>query len=151
MKRRTIPSPGSEHRRQLIWQVWAPLGGSILIVLFLAGLSIAGAVVNSDQIERWGNISTVWIIIPGLIAAFILLAMLLACVYGMSKLLVSAHRGMLQLLSRVERIGQVLRKVADFFTRPVIATNETQARVKTLWKVIFQSSTRVARETEDKT
>jgi hypothetical protein len=122
-----------------------------LIVLFLAGLSIAGAVVNSDQIERWGNISTVWIIIPGLIAAFILLAMLLACVYGMSKLLVSAHRGMLQLLSRVERIGQVLRKVADFFTRPVIATNETQARVKTLWKVIFQSSTRVARETEDKT
>jgi len=50
MKRRTIPSPGSEHRRQLIWQVWAPLGGSILIVLFLAGLSIAGAVVNSDQI-----------------------------------------------------------------------------------------------------
>jgi hypothetical protein len=151
MKRRTIPSPGSEHRRQLIWQVWAPLGGSILIVLFLAGLSIAGAVVNSDQIERWGNISTVWIIIPGLIAAFILLAMLLACVYGMSKLLVSAHRGMLQLLSRVERIGQILRKVADFFTRPVIATNETQARVKTLWKVIFQSSTRVARETEDKT
>jgi len=93
----------------------------------------------------------VWIIIPGLIAAFILLAMLLACVYGMSKLLVSAHRGMLQLLSRVERIGQILRKVADFFTRPVIATNETQARVKTLWKVIFQSSTRVARETEDKT
>lgn len=134
MKPRREISPSLEHRRQMTWQVWVPLGASILIFLGLAGLVVAGALTKSDQIERWGSLSAVWIILPVLFVGLIFLPILVACIFGMSKLLVKMPDWMLKLLMGVVQIGQVTRHAADSSTRPVMTVNEVQARVETLWK-----------------
>jgi hypothetical protein len=77
-------SPVADHRRQMLWQVWLPLGISIFIVLALIILTIVGAAQDSPQISRWGNISAIMVIIPVLLVGTLLLVIVLALVYGMS-------------------------------------------------------------------
>ena len=137
MKLQRVPSPAAEHRRQMIWQVWVPLSASILIVLGLIGMTIAGALLKSNQVERWGNLSTVWVILPVLFVGLIFLAIIIACVYGMSKLLIRMPGWMLKLQMGVVHIGQIIRRAADISTRPVMTVNGVQARMETVRKRIF--------------
>lgn len=137
MKQPIIKTPEQEHRRQLIWQVWIPLGASILIILVVAGFSVAGAITKSDQIERWGNLSAIWIIAPGLLAALIFLGITIASIYGTSKLLAHMHSWLLKLHSGIVNAGLILRIVADRSTQPVMFVNDIQARTETLWKKLI--------------
>lgn len=137
MRREMNPSPAMQHRRQIIWQIWMPLGTSILAVLILAGFSVVGAFSHSDQIERWGNLSAVWVILPGLITLIIFLVIIIAGVYGMSKLLEHMPIWMLKLQSIFERVCSIASNAADRSTKPVMVVNGAQARVSTLWKKIF--------------
>jgi hypothetical protein len=130
-------SPAADHRRQMIWQIWVPLGASILIILALMTLTVVGAFMKSDQLERWGNLSAVWVIIPVLISTFIFLVIAFACVYGMSKLLQKMPGWMLRLQLGMVHIGLIFRRAADAATRPVMAVNGVETRVKTLWQKIF--------------
>lgn len=107
MKPRREFSPSVEHRRQMTWQVWVPLGASILIFLGLTGLVVAGALAKSDQIERWGSLSAVWIILPVLFVGLIILTILIACVFGMSKLLVKMPDWMLKVLMELYRLARL--------------------------------------------
>jgi hypothetical protein len=137
MQVRGNSSPAADHKRQMIWQVWVPLGASTLIIVALMVLSIVGAIQKSDQVERWGNLSAVWVIIPVLITLVIFLAILLGCVFGMSKLLQKMPQWMLKAQLGVVHIGLIIRRAADAATRPVMEVNSMETRVKTLWQKIF--------------
>jgi hypothetical protein len=137
MQVRGNTSPAADHRRQMLWQVWVPLGVSILIIVALMVLTIIGAVQKSDQVERWGSLSAVWVIIPVLITLVIFLAIALAGVYGMSKLLQHMPQWMLKAQLGVVHIGLIIRRAADAATRPVMEVSSAETRVKTLWQKIF--------------
>jgi hypothetical protein len=137
MQLQKTSSPAADHRRQMIWQVWVPLGASILIILALMVLTIIGAVNRSDHVERWGNLSAVWVIIPVLISSLIFITILLAVVYGMSKLLKNMPEWMLKAQLGMVHIGLIVRRAADAATRPVMAVNGVDARAKTFWQRIF--------------
>lgn len=137
MQQRKVITPSAAHRKQMIWQVWVPLGASLLIVLTLMVLTVVGAFQKSDQIERWGNLSAVWVIIPVLLVGFIFIAITLGCVFGMSKLLAKMHGWMLNLQLFALRVALVTRKFANAIVQPVMKTNTTGTRVKTLWKKVF--------------
>jgi hypothetical protein len=132
-----VITPSAAHRKQMVWQVWVPLGASILIVLALMVLTILGAFRQSGQIERWGNLSAVWVILPVLMVIFVFTAITFACVYGMSKLLGKIPGWMLSLQLFMLRVALETRKFADAATQPVVKANTTQTRVKTLWKKVF--------------
>jgi hypothetical protein len=126
-------SPVADHRRQMLWQVWLPLGISIFIVLVLIILTVAGAAQDSPQISRWGNISAILVIIPVLFIGMLLSVIVLALVFGMTKLLKNMPGWMLSLQLRLVHISLVIRRIADSITKPIMTVNTSTARIRRLW------------------
>ena len=130
-------SPVVEHRRQMLLQVWLPLAASILVVLALVILTIVGAVQGSSQIERWGNISAVLIILPALLFGLIFLILLAAAVYGLAKLLKRLPVWMLKAQLFMIQISLGVRRASDTATKPIFAVNTFTTRATTLWDQVF--------------
>jgi hypothetical protein len=136
-------SPVADHRRQMLWQVWLPLGISILVVLILIILTIVGAAQGSPQISRWGNISAIFVILPVLLVSTLLIVVVLALVYGMSILLKKVPGWMLSLQLHMVHISLITRRTADSIARPIMKVNETNARARRLWNRFIRRETPV--------
>lgn len=134
-------TPAARHRKQMLWQVWIPLVASIVITLALAALTIVGAVQGNSQVERWANISAVWVILPVLISGLLLLALIAGLAYGISKLLKKMPDWLLRAQLFMLRLALGIRRAADKATTPVFATNTFSARVSTLFGKIFRHKT----------
>ncbi len=127
-------SPTADHRRQMRLQVWLPLVITLLVVLALAALTIFGAVQGSPQVERWGAISAILVIIPVLIWGIVFLVITGAVLYGVSILLKKMPDWMLKLQLQMMRLSLGVRRAANVITQPVIKTNTFSARVSRLWE-----------------
>lgn len=130
-------SPVVIHRRQMIKQVWLPLGISLVIVLGLMILTLIGAFQGSPAVTHWGAISAILIIIPILLILFIFLALTGAMIFGMTKLLKKTPEWMLKAQLIMVRVSMMVRRAADAAVQPVIKTNTTTARGRALWKRYF--------------
>ncbi len=130
-------SPATQHRRQMRWQVWAPLIASIVVFVALVTLTIIGAVGGSSQVSRWANLSSVWIITPVLLSGLIFLVIFAACIYGMSKLLKHVPGWMLRLQMAIEQVALIARRAADAAAQPVMATSSVKASAQALWRKIL--------------
>lgn len=133
----TTSSPTSDYRRQSLLQIWLPLFGTILVVLILAVLAIIGAVQGSSQVERWGNISAIWVIIPVLMGGVVLLAIVGGLAFGVTVLLRKTPGFMLNAQLLFLRISLMARKASDAIAQPIIKTNTLSARVATAWDRLF--------------
>lgn len=131
-------TPAARHRKQMLWQVWAPLIASIVIFLALAILSVVGAVQGSPQVERWGNLSAVWVIMPVLFSGLLLLVIVAGLAYGVHKLLQKMPEWLLKAQLFMLRLALTIRRAADQATTPVVAVNTFSARVSTLWGKFFR-------------
>jgi hypothetical protein len=132
------PTPSAQHRRQMLWQGWVPLGVCTILVLALAILAILGAVQGSDQVERWGNISAVIVILPTLLMGLFLLLLVGGLAFGVTVLLKHMPGWMLSVQMFSIRIALLVRKASDAIVQPVIGVNTSKTRASTLWKTIFQ-------------
>jgi hypothetical protein len=130
-------SPADQHRRQMIWQVWVPLIASIVIVLAVAILAIVGTVQGSSQVNHWGNISAIYLMIPNLFLNLVGVAILGAMIYGLSKLLQKMPLWMFIVRMRAAQMVVLVRRGADAVVQPVMAVNSFDARVRAFWKKIF--------------
>lgn len=126
-------TPSADHRRQMKLQVWLPLIASIVFVLALVILTIVGAVRGSPQIERWGNISAVIVILPVLLAGLLLLGLVGGSAYGLTKLLQKMPGWMLNAQLFILRVALLTRKGADAATKPIFTANNFSARASALW------------------
>lgn len=130
-------SPVEMHRRQMIRQVWLPLGASIVVMLALMILSIVGTVQGSPAVNHWGNISAVFIILPVLFFGLLLLGILGGADYGMSKLLKKVPGWMLKVQLFMIKLSLTVRRAANSATTPIFKANTISARATTLWDRIF--------------
>jgi hypothetical protein len=126
--------PADDHRRQMLWQVWVPILASVLCVLSVALLVIAGAAAGSSQIERLANISAVIVIIPQLIIGVLIFAIVGGSAYGMFMLLKRMPLWMLQTQLFVLQLALIIRKIADALVKPIISVHTFSARVSALWR-----------------
>ncbi|RPJ51282.1 MAG: hypothetical protein EHM21_03095 [Chloroflexi bacterium] len=132
--------PAADHRRQMIWQVWVPLAASLIIVLGFAILAILGAAVGSPQVERWGNISAVIVIVPWLVIGLVLLAIVGGSAYGVFFLLQKMPGWMLKVQLFMIQLALIIRQASDAATKPVMSVNTFSARVKALWRKVVRRS-----------
>lgn len=130
-------SPAESHRRQMNRQVWLPLILTLVVVLALTVLAVIGTIQGSSEVNRWGNISTVLVIIPTMIWGVVLLAVVGGSAYGVTKLLKKVPGFMLQLQALFNQIYFIVRRVSDASTRPIFAVNTTKARSTALWNKVF--------------
>lgn len=134
-------SPLEQHRRQMLRQVWLPLGASIIVILALMILAIIGTVQGSSAVNHWGNISAIFIILPVLFFGILLLGILGGADYGMAKLLKKVPEWMLKAQLFMIKLALTVRRAADSTTKPIFKANTVSTRVTTLWDRLFGRKT----------
>ena len=125
------------HRKQRILQI-------ILPVVFSAVLLVAAVVVISlstfnagGDVARWAAISAIWIIIPMLIGGLIFLALLVALIYGLARVLAALphYTGIAQDYIYIAR-GYIVR-AADAVSNSIISVDGFITNVKTFFQRII--------------
>jgi hypothetical protein len=124
------------HRRQRTTQIILPV---VIATLLLAGMivlvSFATFKSNGD-VSRWAAISTIWIIIPALLAGLILLAILIGLIYLMGCALsgLPHYTGIAQ--DYVYLAQRYIIRGADMVVKPVIALDGFIENVKAFFERI---------------
>lgn len=112
-----------KHRRQVMRQVVMPV--------LLSGLALVGMIVwisiatfkQGGDVGRWAAVSTIWVIIPMLVAGLVTLAILGGLIYLMARLLQALpyYTGIAQDYIFIAR-GYIIRG-ANMVVKPILALN----------------------------
>ena len=81
------PKTHAEHRREAFWQITFPLVIGIPLLLAAVAVIILSATQPVTDVGRWADVSLMWLILPSLFFALILLVLLIGFVYLISYLL----------------------------------------------------------------
>jgi hypothetical protein len=93
------PVTHQHHRRDVLRQVTIPLIAGTVVILTLSILVVWGSATGEHA--RWAGISLIWLIMPTLLFAFIILALLVGLIYLVTIMFI--------------RLPLFARKVQDFF------------------------------------
>ena len=129
-----LPQPVHEsykrHRREFAWQIILPVALSVLVIVALIVLINIAAFNEGGDVARWAAISTIWIVIPIMLAGLVLLALLVVLVYGMKRLLAitPTYTGLAQ--DYVHKAAGYVKRGADMAVRPVLLLDGLGASVR---------------------
>jgi hypothetical protein len=126
----------AEHQRQTRLQVWLPLAVGILLVLALAGLTIFGAVKGSSEVNRWGSLSAIYVMIPTLISSLLTVTLLVFMIRGLSMLSAKLPGWLAIVQGLFARIAGYARLYADKIVSPVFAVGGFTSGLKAARKKI---------------
>ncbi|MBI5352160.1 MAG: hypothetical protein HZB50_05940 [Chloroflexi bacterium] len=118
------------HRKQRTTQIILPVVVSAVLMVALIVL-ISFVTFNSNgDVGRWAAISTIWIIIPTLLAGLIVLAILIGLIYLMARALhyLPHYTGIAQ--DYVYIAQAYIMRAADKVIKPVLAVNSFIENIK---------------------
>lgn len=118
------------HKQQRFWQVIFPVIS--ISVLMLAGL-IFLIVRNgrfSPGVAEVSGAATVLVVLPVLFIALINLAILIAIIYGLTKLKPVIPRAGIKVLEFMEKARWSIRKGADISIQPILGLNQNSEKMK---------------------
>jgi energy-coupling factor transporter transmembrane protein EcfT len=86
-----LPQPVHEsylkHRRDLTWKIIFPIALSTVLCIALIVVINIATFRDGGDVQRWADISTMWIVIPVMVVLLVVLALLGGIVYLLAKLL----------------------------------------------------------------
>jgi hypothetical protein len=129
----------SRHRRQRFWQVIAPVGFGVLVILVILGFVINAAVVTGggDPVSQWADTSMIWLSLPGLMFALVVTIILIGMIYLMANLLKILPGYTFKLQYYVALGKDFIDTFADKVVAPIIAVRSASATVSALFGSIF--------------
>ena len=140
MEKAQLPIPAEhssfkKHRRQLWTQILVPLLVVVLILIAVIVLTVFSTFQENGDVERWAAISTMWIVIPILIAGLLVLVVFGGMVYGMARLLavIPPYSGQAQKF--IWRVEGYIRRGANMAVKPVLALDGILAAVQRLFGI----------------
>lgn len=120
------------HRKELAWQIILPVViAAILIVGLIVLVNVATFRDNGD-VGRWAAISTIWIVIPVMVAGLVFFIILGGIVYLLKYLLNIAPTYTGQAQDFVHKIAGYIKRMADAVVKPVIVLDGIGASMKRL-------------------
>lgn len=81
------PIVHAEHRRETFRQIYLPLIIGIVLALVVFAAIIILATRSLENLNRWASVSIIWMIIPSLLIALILMVVVLGLLFAISRLL----------------------------------------------------------------
>ncbi|HEY2980026.1 MAG TPA: hypothetical protein VGJ22_02500 [Anaerolineales bacterium] len=118
------------HRRQVIWQVILPMVLAVLLLIgFALWISFATFRGGAD-VGRWAAISTIWIVLPVLLAGLIVLVLLLGINYLVMRLrqITPTYTGLAQ--DYVFRGAAVVKRVTKAAVEPIFLIDRLVGNMK---------------------
>lgn len=141
-----LPSARSQsltmHHRQSFWQIWVPLVTGAVILLAFLGLAILSAVQGTSELNRWTNVSLMFLILPTAMAGLSFLFLFVGFIYLLSRLL--------HFLPPYTQLGQsyafyisaLVKSLADRLLNPIMSIRSSWAGLRVLWYRIFKRPAR---------
>jgi uncharacterized BrkB/YihY/UPF0761 family membrane protein len=123
------PLTHAKHKREVFWQIMIPMLIGVLLVLSVAFGIIFGFQSSSD-LSRWADVSTIWLILPSLFFAFIILIFLSAFVYLITIVLRITPRYAFIVQLYFEIAKHKVSYYSDRITEPIIKTRGIWAVVR---------------------
>ena len=120
------------HRKQLISQIILPMViAALLFVALIVLINVATFRQNGD-VARWAAISTIWIVVPIMVASLIFILILGGLVYLLKRLLhiTPTYTGLAQ--DFVHKLAIRIRLAADALVKPVILVDSIGASINRL-------------------
>jgi hypothetical protein len=123
------PKTHAEHRREVFWQITLPLAIGLLLLLAAVAAIIFSATQPVTDLERWSDVSLMWMIVPSLFFALIILIVLIGFVYAITFIL--------KIVPRYARVVQLyfelgkgkLSRLSNLSVEPIL-------RVRSIWAVL---------------
>lgn len=122
------------HRKQRTLQVFLPVILSAVLFIGMIVLVSHATFNQGGDVGRWAAISTIWVIIPILIAGLIFLVLLMGLIYLMARALgaLPYYTGIAQ--DYVYLARSYIVRGADMAVKPVLAVNGWLEAVKTFFE-----------------
>ena len=118
-----------KHRKELAWKIIFPVVLSTVLCVGLIVL-ISIATFNWDgDVQRWADISTVWIAIPFMLEMLVFLAIVVGLVYVLAKLLGITPRYTVIAQDFMYKVVSYVKRFADAVANPVISINSIGASI----------------------
>jgi hypothetical protein len=123
------PKTHAEHRREVFWQITLPMLLGILLILAVVGLIIFLTIQPVTDVGRWADVSLIWLILPSLFLAFLLLIILIAFIVLVSYILrlIPPYALIVQLY--IEQFKGKLAQIFNLSVEPIL-------RMKTIWTAV---------------
>jgi hypothetical protein len=124
------------HRKQRTTQIILPMVISALVMIGMVVLISFATFKSNGDVSRWAAISTIWIVIPILLAGLIVLAILIGLIYLMARALgaLPHYTGIAQDYVYIAQ-GYIIRG-ADMVVKPMIALESFIEKVKAFFERI---------------
>jgi len=120
------------YRKQLVAQIILPM---VLAALLFVGMIVLISVAtfrDGGDVGRWAAISTIWIVVPIMIAALIFIVLLTGLVYLLKRLLQITPTYTGQLQDFINKIAAYIKRGADAAVKPVFFLDGIGASIKRL-------------------
>jgi hypothetical protein len=136
MMKAVPPKPVHEsyqrHRKQLTSQIILPV--VLVAILFIVMVVLVNLATFRDngEVARWAAISTIWIVIPIMIASLIFLVVLVGIIYLLARLLGIAPTYTSKAQNFVHKLGIRIRLAANASVKPVMFLNGVGATIKAI-------------------
>ena len=120
------------HRKQLVSQIILPMVLTALLFVGMIVLISLATFRDGGDVGRWAAISTIWIVVPLMIAALIFIALLAGMVYLLQRLLQITPTYTGQLQDFIYKIAVYIKRAADATVKPVFLLDGIGASIKRL-------------------
>lgn len=129
------PLVNPNHRRQVFWQIWLPLGLTALLVITSAVLAVVMSTGSTRPTTgQLAAISTIWIILPLIPAGLIFLLFTIGLIYLTARALkiVPVYSRLAQIYIQI--IGVKVSNLMDRLAKPLIQLGGSTAGWKAVWR-----------------
>ena len=118
------------HRRQMWTQILLPILLTVLVFIAVIVLTSIATFRNNGDVARWAAISTIWLVLPVMITGLILLAILLAIIYLLARLIGVIPPYSDQAQRFVFQIEGYVKRGTEMILRPVLFVDLIKSQFK---------------------
>ena len=118
------------HQKQMWTQILLPIIITTLIFVGVIVITCLATFRGHGDVNRWAAISTIWLLLPIMIAGLILLVLLLAMIYLIARATSMIPSYSYQAQRIFYRIKAYVERIASMFRKPVLALQEITKLVR---------------------
>lgn len=117
----------------MVWQVYVPLAGGVMLVLFMMILTVSG---SNYAIRKGADVAMIWLITPALVISLIILAINAAAIYGIAQLIFVLPGYSRILLDYFLTAGIVVNKMGNRMVSPFFRVRTLNASLRQIGRSV---------------
>lgn len=118
------------YKRQRVWQILIPMLVMTALITTAAVMTVTG---GTPRTQVWADVSIIWLIIPLMACTLLFLTILIAIIFGISRLTHVTPRYAARAQNLAAQGSTISRKIADGLTKPFFWLQQVGAVIKSFF------------------